>query len=48
LDDLNGKVAVVTGGAAGIGGRIVEALRIEEARVVISDVEKPVLETTVN
>jgi NAD(P)-dependent dehydrogenase (short-subunit alcohol dehydrogenase family) len=43
LDDLNGKVAVVTGGAAGIGRGIVEALLEQGARVVIADVEAPVL-----
>jgi NAD(P)-dependent dehydrogenase (short-subunit alcohol dehydrogenase family) len=43
LDDLNGRVAVVTGGAAGIGRGIVEALLEQGARVVIADVEEPVL-----
>jgi NAD(P)-dependent dehydrogenase (short-subunit alcohol dehydrogenase family) len=47
LDDLSGKVAVVTGGAGGIGRGIVEALLEERARVVVADVEEPVLETAV-
>ena len=47
LHDLNGKVAVVTGGAAGIGRGIVEALLDEKARVVIADIEEPVLEGAV-
>jgi len=48
MDDLNGRVAVVTGGAHGIGRGIVEALLDEGARVVIADIEQPVLDATVN
>ena len=48
LSDLTGKVAVVTGGANGIGRGIVEALLDEGARVVIADIEEPVLERTVS
>jgi NAD(P)-dependent dehydrogenase (short-subunit alcohol dehydrogenase family) len=47
VEDLQGKVAVVTGGAAGIGRGIVEALLDEGCRVVIADIEAPVLERAV-
>jgi NAD(P)-dependent dehydrogenase (short-subunit alcohol dehydrogenase family) len=47
VQDLNGRVAVVTGGASGIGRGIVEALLEEGASVVIADVEEPVLDKTV-
>ena len=39
MHDLAGKVAVVTGGASGIGRGIVEALLDEGTRVVIADIE---------
>jgi len=47
MEDLAGKIAVVTGGAAGIGRGIVGALLDEGCRVVIADIEAPVLTETV-
>jgi len=38
-DELAGKVAVVTGGASGIGRAVVERFAAEGARVVIADID---------
>jgi NAD(P)-dependent dehydrogenase (short-subunit alcohol dehydrogenase family) len=40
VNELTGKVAVVTGGASGIGAGVVERFLAEGARVVIADVER--------
>lgn len=40
MEDLNGKVAVVTGAASGIGRALVERLRTEGCEVVAADVEE--------
>src|SRR4051812_20834778 len=45
--ELAGRVAVVTGGAGGIGRGIVEALLEAEVRVVVADVEAPALDRAV-
>jgi NAD(P)-dependent dehydrogenase (short-subunit alcohol dehydrogenase family) len=48
VDDVSGKVAVVTGGASGIGRGIVHALLDEGAAVVIADIETGALEARVS
>ena len=47
MQDLRDKIAVVTGGAGGVGRGLVEALLDEGAKVVIADIEAPVLEAAV-
>ena len=45
--DIEGRVAVVTGGASGIGREIALALAREGARVVVADLDRPGGEETV-
>jgi NAD(P)-dependent dehydrogenase (short-subunit alcohol dehydrogenase family) len=46
MDELEGRVAVVTGGASGIGRAMAARFRAAGMRVVIADVEAAVLERT--
>ena len=45
MDDFQGKLAVITGGASGVGLAIAAALGREGARVVLADVEAAALES---
>ncbi|MDW3217989.1 MAG: SDR family NAD(P)-dependent oxidoreductase [Acidimicrobiales bacterium] len=47
MQDITGKVAVVTGGASGIGRATAIALAAEGARVVVADIEQPPLDDVV-
>lgn len=48
MKDLNGKVAVVTGGANGIGRAMVERFVNEGMKVVLADINESVLATAVD
>ena len=47
MKDLAGRVAVVTGGASGVGKGLVPALLDEDVKVVIADVEERALDAAV-
>src|SRR3977135_17182 len=47
MERLEGRVAVVTGGASGIGRAMGERFGQEGMKVVLADIEAPVLEATV-
>src|SRR5690242_9758054 len=44
MQDLSGKVAVVTGGASGIGRAMAERFAAEGMSLVLADIEEPALE----
>jgi NAD(P)-dependent dehydrogenase (short-subunit alcohol dehydrogenase family) len=48
MKDFTGRIAVVTGGASGVGRGLVEALLEEGARVIVADIEAAALEATVS
>jgi NAD(P)-dependent dehydrogenase (short-subunit alcohol dehydrogenase family) len=48
IADLRGRVAVVTGGASGVGRAMAEAFLAEGMKVVLADVEEPALAATVD
>jgi NAD(P)-dependent dehydrogenase (short-subunit alcohol dehydrogenase family) len=47
IADLTGRVAVVTGGASGIGRALLDRFAAEGMRLVVADVEEAALDTTV-
>ena len=47
MQDLSGKVAVITGGASGIGRALADAFAAEGMKLVLADIEAAVLDATV-
>ncbi len=47
MEELNGKVAAITGGASGIGLATARALAKEGVKLVLADIEAPVLDQAV-
>jgi len=47
MQELNGRVAVVTGGASGIGFGLASAFAAEGMKVVVGDIEEPALDDAV-
>ena len=47
MQDFAGRVAVITGGASGIGRAIAERFAAEGVHLVLADIEEPVLASTV-
>ena len=47
MKDFEGKIAVVTGGASGIGNAVAKRFAQEGMRVVLADVEEPALDDAV-
>lgn len=47
MKDFKDKVAVITGGAAGLGKAMAERFAAEGVKLVLADIEKPVLDKTV-
>jgi len=47
MQDLDGRVAVITGGASGIGRALAQRLATEGMKLVLADVEEPALAATV-
>lgn len=48
MQDLGGKVAIVTGGGGGIGRALGERFLAEGMRVVLADIDEPLLKSTVD